>query len=324
MGKAVTAAVVVLMAAIPSRAEVVFKDPAIELGNLRTGQVLEQTLTYWNRGKATVELVEAKGSCACLLPQFTARSLPAGQSGTLKMNINTLGVTGGQQAWRLTLRYKEAGQLQEAAVVLRATITQEIIVQPPEIIVYADGPTRHEVAVLDIRARPLRVTKAESSSPYFQVTLQPERQDAGGRVVKPIALEIGPNLPVGRHDEQLVIYTDDPVYRELKVTVTAVRRNRQRYTAIPPAVALYASVGDRMVSRMVTIRDRQGQPLTIDYVAATDPAIQCEWSKGASTVANVKVTVDCTKVTTERFESKITIGLVGGEKLTLPVSCEAR
>lgn len=316
--------VVLVMSAGPSHAEVVFTQPVLELGSLRTGQALDKSLTYVNRGTKAVELVEAKGSCACIVPEFVPATLAPGQTGTLKMKINTLGVTGGQQAWRMTLRYKEAGQMQEAAVVLRAVIAPEIIVQPPEIIVYADGPSRHEVAVIDLRPKRLHVTRAEASSPYLQATVQGDRQDAGGRIVTPITLEIGPNLPVGRHDEKLTIYTDDPAYRELKVTVTAVRRARQRYTASPPAVALYASVGERMVSRMVTVRDRQGEPVTIDRVVATDPAIQCEWSKGPSTVGNVKVTVDCTKVTTERFESKIQIYLQGGGALTLTVTCEAR
>ena len=324
MWKGLCAAVAMLLPTVSVHADVVFTQPAIDLGNLRTGQLLEQTLTYVNRGTAAVELVEAKGSCACLLPEFKARTLPAGQSGTLKLKINTLGVSGGQQAWRLGLRYKEGGQIQEAATVLSASITQEIIVQPPEIIVYADGPTRHEVAVIDTRTKWLRVTKAEASSPYFQVAQQPERQDAEGRVVSPITIDIGPNLPVGRHDEQLTIYTNDPVYRELKVTVTVVRRSRQRYTAFPPAVALYASIGDHMVSRVVTIRDRQGQPLAIERVVAIDPAIQCEWSKGPSAAANVKVTLDCTKVKSETFASKIHVQFQGGESLTVPVTCEAR
>jgi hypothetical protein len=313
-----------LLATGSARAEVVFTQPDIELGSLRTGQNFEQTLTYTNNGKGAVEVLEAKGSCACLLPEFAATTLRPGQSGNLKLKVNTLSATPGQEVWRVTLKYREAGQVKEAAAIIRASIIQEIIVQPPQIIVYASSSTPHDVAVVDLRSKPLHVVKAEATSPHFKVQLLQEGQDAEGHKVQLVRLDIGPTLPVGRHDEQLTIYTDDPKYRELKVAVTAVRRGRQRYSAFPPEVNLLAATGETTVQRMVTIRDQQGQPVVIEKVTADDAAVICDWSKGPNSVGTVKVTVDCTKVKTLTLDSKAHVQFANGEKLTLPVRCEGK
>jgi hypothetical protein len=312
------------VAVATGRAEVVFSQPAIDLGNVRTGQAVEQSLSYQNRGSGSAELLEIKGSCSCLVPDSVPKVLAAGQSATLRFKVDTLSAPPGQQLWRLTLRYREAGQVKGAEVTVRAMVIQEIIVQPPEIMVYGSSGTRHEINVVDTRAKPLHVLKVEASSPYLHAAAGDPQRDEHGRALQPIHLQVDADLPPGRHDEQLTIYTDDPLYRELKVSIIAFRRARQRYTATPPAVALYASPGEMIVSRVVAIRDQQGQQVVIDQVVSDDPSISCQWSREPSAAATVKVTVHCDKVTSLRLESKIHVQFRSGEQLTIPVTCEGR
>jgi hypothetical protein len=304
------------------RAEVVFTEPAVELGELRTGQTFPRALTFVNRGNGPVEIKAVKGSCACLAAACPAGQVPAGGQGTVQLTVNTLSASPGPQAWRVTLRYVENGAEQEAAAVLRAKVVQEIIVQPPQILVFADGATQHEITVTDLRGKPLRVIKAEATSPHLRPAVFQEH-DEGGRRVQAVKLAIAKEMPVGRHDEQVTLFTDDPVYKELKVQVSVVRKGQHRYSVLPGAVALAADAGQPSPARMVTVRDRQGQAVVIDRATADHPAIQCQWSPGANTVGTVKITVDRAKMDGPVLNGKVQIYLhPSGECVTVPVVCE--
>src|SRR5260221_12190837 len=87
----------ILLPTATGKAEVVFTQPTVELGSLRTGRFFDQTFSYVNRGTGAVELTEVKASCGCLQPEFRPGTLAAGQTGTLKIKINTLSASPGQE-----------------------------------------------------------------------------------------------------------------------------------------------------------------------------------------------------------------------------------
>src|SRR5205823_6646226 len=99
----------------------------------------------------------------------------------------------------------------------------------------------------------------------------------GGQTTQSIRLAVTEDCAQGRHDEFLHLRTDDPEYQDLKVPVTVVKRSRQRLAATPSEVTLTAPPGQPVPSRIVLVRDGDGQGVVIDRVEADDPAVLCQW-----------------------------------------------
>jgi hypothetical protein len=321
------ATVVVLgITAAPARADLVFEQPAIDFGQVHTGQLLEHRCRFRNQGPAAVAVVAIKTGCGCLKVESEPPTLRPGEMGHLLVRLHTLSATPGRQAWRIHLHYRSGAAERDVELSVSAQVVQEIIVQPPALLVSSDRSTQHELGVIDLRPQPLRVLRVEGSAPYLQARLTGAESDAAGRLVQRIQLEIGADAAVGRHEEHLTIHTDDPVYRELKVPVTVHKKARQRVTAVPPRVAVVASAGQPAPSRIVTLRDSQREPLVIERVVADDPAITCTWPEGVHPVGTVKITVDRAKVAGEQLTSQIEVFCrqPGAESVVIPVSCTVR
>src|SRR5439155_7379782 len=116
-----------------------------------------------------------------------------------------------------------------ASLELRAELVTEVKVEPATLTLYTDGTLRHEVVVTDLRPKPLRVTSARCSTPHL-ATRVAARSDAEPAVSR-VAVEVKEDLPEGRYTELLSLATDDPVYRELRVPVTVVKRSRRAVSA---------------------------------------------------------------------------------------------
>ena len=87
------------------------------------------------------------------------------------------------------------------------------------------------------------------------------------------------------------IFTNDPSYSELRVSVTIVKRARPRIVATPSELTLTAPPGQPVPSRIVLIRDSKDEPVIVERVVADDPAIICKWAQGPNNQATVKISV---------------------------------
>lgn len=324
MRQALGMVVLVITLTSQAQAELVISEAALDLGKVRSGQIFEQRIPLVNSSAAAIEVVEVKSGCSCIKADVEPRVIPGGQKANLLLRVNTLSAAAGKHTWRVTVKYRSGAEQTETAMLVYAEIFQEIIVQPPTIIIYSDRPTQHELLLTDRRAKPLRILKLEPTSPNLEATVGEESVNQEGHVVRKIGLQIGEGFTPGRHDETLTIHTDDPLYRQLQVQVSIVKRARQRFTALPPSVGLIASASQPSPSRLVTIRDSQGQLITIERVTADDPAISCQWSQGANPTATVKVTVERAKMLADALDSKVHVHLASGEKITVPVRCDSR
>jgi hypothetical protein len=324
MRQSCAAIVLMLTCATLARADLVFAEAALDLGTVRAGQVFEHRIPVVNNGTSAVEVCEVKAGCSCVQADVEPRGVPPGSKAHLVLRVNTLSAASGQHAWRVVVKYRTGADASEVAMIIRANVIQEIVVEPPTIIVYADNATQHELSITDFRAKPLRILKLETTSPNLKASITDETTNQQGHVVRKIGLQLGEGFTPGRHDETLTIHTDDPLYRQLQVQVSVVKRARQRWTALPAEVALIASASQPAPSRLVSIRDGQGQLVHIERVVADDPAVACQWSMGPTPAAAVKITVDKNKMLGDLLATKVHIHLAGGEKLTIPVRCDAR
>jgi len=303
-----------------ARAELLLPRPRVDLGDVRAGPALVQRFPLVNDGAQPIEITEAKASCGCLKPHLSKQVLEPGEQGWVEVEVNTLSQPVGPNAWRVDLKYRVGDQPAEAAVLITATLSKDISVEPAALTISTDQAIAHEICVTDLRARPLTVTAVRASSPHIHVTLQPPCRDAQGYAVRVVKLDVAADYPEGRHEEVVSLFTDDPAYAELKVNATINKRARQRVTATPAEVTLSAPAGQPLPSRIVLIRDSENQKVVIDKVTADNPALVCRWAAGPDQMATVKVQVDPAQLTTPSGIVSVHLSRPAEQVITIPVA----
>src|SRR5207249_11297012 len=160
---------------------------------------------------------------------------------------------------------------------LNARLVTEVTIQPAALIVFADKVAQHELVLSDSRTRPLAIQDVRASSGQLLPQVGEPTQDAKGHTTWKIHLAVADDYPDGRHEEILNVSTDDPRYRDLRIPVTILKRAPQRFAATPSDVVLVGAAGQPFPSRLILIRDEQGQRVHIDQVLSDDPAITAQW-----------------------------------------------
>jgi hypothetical protein len=209
-----------------ARAELRFAAVRADLGEVRSGAKLGHTFTFVNTGPGPVEIVEARPSCGCLRPRLERTRYQPGERGTIPLEVNARGESAGPHIWRLQLLYREGGQAREATLEVAARVITEVTLQPAALTLIAGGPVAQDILLTDLRPRPLTLRQLSTSAPYLQARAGERVRDGLGHWVYRIRLEFSGDCPEGRHDEALILYTDDADYGELRLPITLVRRPR--------------------------------------------------------------------------------------------------
>ncbi|MCS6975931.1 MAG: hypothetical protein NZM31_02820 [Gemmatales bacterium] len=300
-----------------------FDPPQIELGEVRTGQSRRLSLWLGNPTAEPLNVARLVGSCGCVRILEVPTTIPARGRVAVPVEIHTLSATPGSHLW--TVQALLTGSARQYAVVaaIRAQVFQEIVVQPPSLQVIGSGPTQHEIRVTDLRGHPIRILKTESSNRFITASEPQPGRDPLGRMVWSLAVSIGAELPPGQHHEVLTLHTDDPQHRELRIPISVVRRGgtAQRIQALPEQLDVVVSAAQPEVKRLVTLRDRQGGPLAIEYVLTSDEALSCRMTTGSGGTPAVEITVSAAKMKSDRLVTRIVVHLSEpkGEKVIIPV-----
>lgn len=306
------------------RAELECAQPLIEKGEVRSGRALSHSFRITNRGPNAVEVREVRPSCGCLEPKLEKRHLEPGESATLLLEVNTLTQPAGAHTWRVTLRYQTAGAEYDLPLYVSARIVTEISVEPPSLAIYTNRAIRHEVRVIDRRSEPLIVRAAPASSPHVRTHLGELHRNDAGHWVRSIEVEILADCPEGTHTEFLRICTSDPLYSELKVPFTIVKRARPPVQAAPAEVALTAPADQPLPARIVLLSAADDGTVAIERVEADHEAIACRWAQGPGHRATLKIRVDRTRIASDHLHSSVRVHLRGpaAQTITIPVHCD--
>jgi hypothetical protein len=304
------------------RADLQFKQTTVDVGEAKRGSPLAHEFTFVNSGPESAEIVEIQVSCGCLRPDLEPRVYKPGVGGKLRIEVNTLTQDAGPHSWRTVVRYRQGGAERETALVLTATVVVEIAVQPPQLSVLADQAISHELRLIDLREKTLTITAVQATSPKLSARVIGESRDVQGHLTRTLRLDVAPDFPEGRHEETLNIYTDDSLYRHLKVPVTITKRVRQRFTALPNAVTLTAPRGQPFPSKIVLIRDSENNNVEIERLTPSDPAIGCTWARGPGANATLRITVDRARLQGDclRANVEVKIAKPATETMTIPVT----
>lgn len=301
-------------------AQVQFTATAVNLGELRSGARVAHAFEFVNRSQAPAELVEARPGCGCLRPKLVKLTFLPGERGAVPVDVNVRGQSAGPHTWKMSLRFRAGGREQDVTLEVSAKVVTEVTVQPAALTLVSERPLTQEILITDLRAKPLALREFVTSSPRLRARLVQHQRDGLGHWVWRVALEVGDGWPEGSHGERLMIYTDDPDYREIEVPITLVRRPRPRITSSPERLGMELAAGQARLTRTVRLRDRDGAALAIEAATADHPALRCEVVDGA---AQVRVTLDRAKMESADLESAVRVRLSGPvrETVVIPVTC---
>jgi hypothetical protein len=295
----VTVAAVFIVPA--ARADLRFDVVRVDLGDVRSNLPIVKEFRFANQGPEAVDLVEARPSCGCLKPLLAKMHVDPGERGEVTLEVNTLGQPAGPHAWQLTLVYKVGGDVREQSLQVVATVVTEVSIQPAAVTLVAEGPLTHEITLTDLRPRPLAITRLESTSAWLTADARPLIRDTFNNATSKIRIAVASSCPPGRHDELIVIHTDDAIYRELKVAVTVVKREGNSYVTTPSEVELSAG------PRLVRLADRQGRVVVVESVQSDDPAIAYRWAPGPENQATLKMELDRSRWNGEGLDTLVRV-----------------
>ncbi len=310
---------------MPARADLQFSDPVTNAGTVYAGVPLVHEFQFKNVGTDPVSVVQARASCGCSKPTLGKSSYQPGETGSIRLEVYTLSQTPGPHTWTVTLNYQAGDRVREIHLELHARLVREVTVQPAALVVVADKIGQHELVVTDTRPKAMAIREAHTSSAKLLAQVsEPTRESQGGTAWR-IRLAVAEDYPDGRHDEFVDLHTDDSRYGEIRVPVTVVKRVPKRVAATPSDVVLIAPAGQPFPSRLVLIRDEQGQAVHIDQVLSDDPAITAQWVPGPGAMATLRIRADRKLLSgvTVRSAVHIQIDQPVQETLTLSVLCTA-
>lgn len=311
-----------LLGTLPVRAELECAQAVVDKGEVKSGLPLTHRFTIRNRGSQAVEITDVRPSCGCLGPKMEKRRLQPDECGELVLEVNTLTQPAGLNSWRVTLRYTNGQVEQELPLYINTRIVTEISVEPPSLAIYTDSSISHEVTVIDRRIEPLIVRAVPTSSPYVRTHLGELRRDEAGHWRRAIQVEVLADCPEGTHAETLRICTSDPLYAELKVPFTIVKRPRRLVSAAPAAVVLSESAEQPLPARIVLLSARDDRPVRIERVESDHPAVECRWAHGPGQQATLKIRVDRKQISGARLSAAVHVRLSQpAETLVIPVRC---
>lgn len=263
----------VLLLLLPSLsvAELKFEPATVDLGDVKTGQVFPKTAKVTNLGRQKITIRELKSTCGCIRPTFKPNELDPDGVGTLELTINTLGSNPGPNVYRIQIRYQEGSREAESTFLVTAHVRQEVTVNPATLTVFGDRLVKQKLEVKDKRNVPLKIKKAEGTHPNIVATVEPLPPGASLETAGVVTLEIKPGWQPGRHEHDVVLYTNDEQNPVLRVQVSIVSRPKSRFAASPILVTLssQSEANASLEQRKVVLRDTQ---FTGVQQASTDAA----------------------------------------------------
>jgi hypothetical protein len=298
----------------PAADDLRFLHPAVNLGELRSHVVRQHRFEFVNQGREPVEILSVEPSCGCVAVKLERRLFQPGERGAIAVDIKPTNQANGPHSWFAKVAYR-VGQRQETAhLQIEAVVRHEVSVTPSSLVWSGSG--RQEVTVTDLRDAPLAVTELHFTSPWVRTEVV--SRDKG---VTRIALQIDGEIPPGRHDEMLSIYTRDPVYNLLQVPVTLIGQVRKAVNVSPEQVDLRVAVGQPIPSTLFRLRPSGPRAVAIQSVSADDPAITCTWAQGPFNEATLKIQISASKLGERELSGTVRIQVrePAEEVITIPV-----
>lgn len=300
--------------------------PATDLGDVRTGPPLTHTYELVHTGAGTITITSVESACGCLKPTVSKSTLQPGERATVTITVNTLTQPPGANVWRTAVRYRVAtatpSVLPDAELELKLTanLIREVTVTPPSLALSTSSEATQTLTVTDVRAAPLTVQSATTTSPHLTAMVRPATTTNGART-QAIDLTVTKDYPAGQADETVVLRTNDPGCPELRVPVRVTKRTAADVIASPEQPEVRFARGQAEASVLIQVRRPDGKAVRIAKVECEHAAVRGRWPEDAAAVASVRLSVDAAKATAKSGATTVKVILADppGRELIVPL-----
>ncbi len=316
-----------LWAGAPSvRAELICPEPSFNAGHLLAGKPFNHSFALSNKGKEAIHILEALPSCGCLRPTLSKTILNPGEAITLPIEIHTLTKPQGAHRFSINIRYKEAGEIKELALEVKALIQVEVEVTPAASAIFTDRAIAHTFSVKDMRAKPMRIIAADSSTARVTFQIHPPTLNENKESIQTITVFISELLTPGKHDLWIHLVSDDASYGEMKIPLSIVKRDGKLASAAPSRLYLEGSVGIPFGAKMVRINKAGTEPVKVDKVECSHPAFKCTWAQGPGDDATIRLLLDEKKLPPGETIAELRVLLKGHQtqSVIIPVNIQLK
>ena len=308
------------------RAELICPEPSFNAGHLLAGKPFKHLFALNNQGKEAIHILEALPSCGCLRPTLSKTILNPGEAITLPIEIHTLTKPQGAHRFSINIRYKEAGEIKELALEVKALIQVEVEVTPAASAIFTDRAITHTFSVKDMRAKPMRIIAADSSNARVTFQIHPPTLNENKESIQTITVFISELLTPGKHDLWIHLVSDDASYGEMKIPLTIVKRDGKLASAAPSRLYLEGSVGIPFGAKMVRINKAGTEPVKVDKVECSHPAFKCTWAQGPGDDATIRLLLDEKKLPPGETIAELRVLLKGHQtqSVIIPVNIQLK
>ncbi len=159
---------------------IIVEQPVFDFGTVRQGRKVDHNFVVRNRGDAPLVIEKTRSSCGCTVANVTARSIPPGSSGEIKITFDSANFAGKIEK-TIALDVNDP-QTPTTTLVIRGVITEELVISPRQLNLgtLKGGTSRDATISIENRGdRPVRLTGFTSSAASLVVKGKPAQLQPG-------------------------------------------------------------------------------------------------------------------------------------------------
>ena len=207
----------------PERASLAFAQYAVDLGEVPPRPLIQAHYDFWNKSEKTVKITDLDPSCGCLRPRLTddRDTIAPGEHGQFVVGVSTANEDPGPHDYSITVHYDDGEPQTQVVRFLFTLPEQKVSLEPSEVFFYqlTGEPASRTIHVNDHRGAEMKVLAASISSKHATATIEAPQVLGKKGSRTPIRIDVAGDVPAKREIAMLVIETDDPEYKILRVPV---------------------------------------------------------------------------------------------------------
>lgn len=196
--------------------------PVVDVGLVTRGEPIVHEFAIHNAGDADLEITEVKPACGCTVASYASRIEP-GRTGLVRTVLETDSFNG-PIAKSVTVFTNDPAN-PRLLLVIKANVRAQVEVKPAYArFVVIDGeswePTVHEISAS--QGSDFRVTKVDSPFPFLKADYR--KVGEGEEARWELKLTLSPEAPIGPMADFLVVHTDHPEQKQVRLPVSGFVR----------------------------------------------------------------------------------------------------
>jgi hypothetical protein len=269
----------VALAAAP---KAVVLNPVVDVGPVTQGDDIVRDFKLQNNGDADLEVTEVKPSCGCAVASV-ARVIKPGRIGIVKVVIST-GEFRGPIAKGVTV-FTNDPAMPRIQFVIKANVRALVEVKPTVARLIVVQGERYDPVTLSLEApaQPeFQVTRVVSPYPFLEARFRPASSEASGESdgesgePKPsewnVELTLKPDAPIGPMADFLVVTTNHPTIKTVKVPVSGFVR--PPVAVVPESYDFGSRAVEEELPGAVDVKVLSTRPVHLGEAKSSVPGVQ--------------------------------------------------